>query len=905
MLAHPPALEVFCAYAQSDIRMQKQLERQLAILQSAGYVSGYFACNIDDENAVADALDERLNAAALILFLISPDYLKADGSSALIQRALERYERKEARIIPILLRSANLLGTPYEKLKALPANGAPISLKRVWHNRDIAFNEIATALRKIIEDIAAAQQPALSPGAPIALWNVPVFRNPYFTGRESLLAVLHAGLRSGRVMALTPAPVSGSAARGGQGKTQVAVEYAYRYAHDYEAVLWVDASSRESLLHDFAALAELLDLPERNLADQDAIVRAVKRWLEGYEHWLLIFDQADQPVHLLEFLTAKYRGHILLTSRAASLGTLLGAECIHVGPMEPEEAALFLLRRARALPLNGQFDDAHIVPRRLAREIAHDLDNLPLALDLAGAYIDITGSTLEHYENLYLRRRHAYWKRGTHAAPDVLESIVVTYTLAVERIIQSSPVVVDLLRLCSFLYPTGIPEEIFTQEALDARPTLEILRGNPAALCKALDELQAYGLLRRDAAHATFSLPRPVHALLKDGPGETDMHGDFAAVVRSANTIFPNPEDSITWSLCRRYILHVQFLAAARRYLNITMLEMALLLSKSGYYYYLRGQYAEAEALLQQAVSMFGQLDTAEHPGIATAFTYLAHLYTTQGKDEQAEPLLQRALTQSQTIYGNDHPEVARALSNLANFFQRQGKAGLAETLLRRAISISRRTGEPDRLFAAQLFNNLALALVNQDKGEQAEATFKRALMIYENAGPDDPGLARTLNDVADFYETQGRYTEAEQALQRALAVFERAYGPDHPEVARGLNNLAIFYASQGRCKEAEELLQRALIIHEKAFGQYHPDVAYGLSNLAACYNEQNRPEMVEPLYQRALAIIEQAYGPEHEQVALILETYADFLRKIKRERDAAPLLARVRAIRARVRDGA
>jgi tetratricopeptide (TPR) repeat protein len=904
MLARPPAMEVFCVYAQSDIRMQKQLERQLAALRSAGYISGYTACKIDGEGKAGETLDERFNTAALILFLISPDYLKADGSHTLIQRVLERHACREVCLIPILLRPANLAGTPYGRLKALPANGVPISVKRVWHNRDIAFNEIAISLRKIIEDITSTRYAEPSLDVPIPLWNVPYPCNPYFTGREMVLAALHAGLRSGRIMALTPAPGSDAVAGGGIGKTQIAVEYAYRHAHDYEAVLWVDASSRESLLRDFAALADLLDLPERNLADQDSIVRAVKLWLEAHEHWLLIFDQADQPVRLLEFLTIKNSGCILLTSRAASLGTLLDAERLHVGPMDPEEAALFLLRRARILPLNGLLEDVHVVPRVGAREVAHDLDYLPLALDLAAAYIDTTGSTLEHYEHLYLRKRSTFWRRRAPSAPDLPEPIIVTYALALERVRQSNPAAIELLRLCAFLCPTDIPEQLFTQETVDLGPGLEVVRGNPAALHEALDTLQAYGLLRRDAAHSTFSLPRMVHALLKDGLGEADVHAGFAVVVRSVNTIFPNPEDSIAWSLCKRYILHVQFLAAAKKYLNITMLEMALLLSKAGYYNYLRGQYAEAEALLHQAVSMFGQLGTTEHPGIVTAFTYLAHLYMTLGKDEQAEPLLQRALTQSQAIYGNDHPQVARALNHLANFFLHRGKAALAETLLRRAISISEQAGEPDHLFVAQLFNHLALALINQDKGEQAEEAFRQALRLYESEDPDDPGLARTLNHLADFYGMQGRYAEAEQGLLRALAIFEQAYGPDHPEVARGLNNLAIFYASQGRCDEAEELLSRALVLYESAFGPHHPDIAYGLSNLAACYNEQNRLKEVEPLYQRALAIMELVYGPEHEQVALILETYADFLRKVRRERDSMALMARARAIRARMRDG-
>ena len=101
----------------------------------------------------------------------------------------------------------------------------------------------------------------------VRFWNVPYRRNPYFTGREDLLTHLHEFLHSGKVTALSqPQAISGL---GGIGKTQTAVEYAYRSRADYQAVLWASAATRETLISDFVALAALLQLPERDVADQD------------------------------------------------------------------------------------------------------------------------------------------------------------------------------------------------------------------------------------------------------------------------------------------------------------------------------------------------------------------------------------------------------------------------------------------------------------------------------------------------------------------------------------------------------------------------------------------------------------------------------------------------------------
>src|SRR5579859_7124053 len=99
--------------------------------------------------------------------------------------------------------------------------------------------------------------PPLSP----PIWSVPYRRNPFFTGREEILAHLYTVLRSSRTVALTqPQAISGL---GGIGKTQIAIEYAYRYRDQYKAIFWVNASTREALSADFAALAILLGLSEQ------------------------------------------------------------------------------------------------------------------------------------------------------------------------------------------------------------------------------------------------------------------------------------------------------------------------------------------------------------------------------------------------------------------------------------------------------------------------------------------------------------------------------------------------------------------------------------------------------------------------------------------------------------------
>ncbi len=91
------------------------------------------------------------------------------------------------------------------------------------------------------------------------MWNIPYPRNPYFTGREELLRRLAASLRAGETVGISqPQAVSGL---GGVGKTQIALEYAYRYYQDYDAVLWTRADTQEALISGFVVFAALLQLP--------------------------------------------------------------------------------------------------------------------------------------------------------------------------------------------------------------------------------------------------------------------------------------------------------------------------------------------------------------------------------------------------------------------------------------------------------------------------------------------------------------------------------------------------------------------------------------------------------------------------------------------------------------------
>jgi hypothetical protein len=235
-------IEVFYAYAYEDEALRFELEKHLSLLHRQGLIAAWHNRHILAGTDWTQAIDTHLEQASMILLLVSSDFLASDYSYGIeMQRAIARHEAKQARVIPILLRPVDWQGAPFAHLQALPTNAKAIT---AWPNQDEAFTSVAISLRQVIEhlDQLATSMPASSFPR---IWNLPHPRNPFFTDREELLELLHENYTANRA-SLFPRQVQAVSGLGGIGKTQVAIEYAYRYHHEYEFTLWVRAAHNKS-----------------------------------------------------------------------------------------------------------------------------------------------------------------------------------------------------------------------------------------------------------------------------------------------------------------------------------------------------------------------------------------------------------------------------------------------------------------------------------------------------------------------------------------------------------------------------------------------------------------------------------------------------------------------------------
>ena len=733
--------------------------------------------------------------------------------------------------------------------------------------------------------LGADSKPTEDP--PRGIWMVPHRRNPYFTAREDELKALREALHGDgcAVVGQTQA-ISGL---GGIGKTQTAVEYAYRHRDEYEAVLWIRGAKEGDLAGGFGEVAQALGLA---VDDAEQQLAAVHGWMDANSSWLLVIDNADTPDLLKPYLPQSHKGHLLLTSRASYLGHLSIPDPLRLNTLPAEEARAFLLHRAgRKAP------DA--ADEKAAGELAEELGFLPLALEQAGAYVAETQARFDDYLADYREFRIELMKRSQPETGNYPQGVEETWNLSFKEVERISKASGDVLRLSAFLSAERIPEELLVVGASKLGPAIsEAFDGSGRLqLHELLKPLTLFSLVKRHARDRSYSVHPLVQDVVRANLDEASRRRWEQRIVRSLDQTFPNVEFR-TWGQCARLLPHVQaFRLGAVQALE--SLESARVFGKSASYLWAQGRYEEAEPLFQRSLEIKEKALGGDHPDLATTLNNLALLYSDQGRYEEAEPLYQRSLEIYEKALGDDHPDLGRTLSNLAQLYRVQGRYEEAEPLHQRSLEIYEKALGGDHPDLATTLNNLALLYKSQGRDEEAEPLYQRSLAITEKAlGGDHPELATTLNNLANLYRFQGRYEEAEPLFQRARAIRQKALGGDHPELGITLNNLALLYSDQGRYEEAEALYQRALEIYGKALGGDHPELATTLNNLANLYSDQGRYEEAEPLYQRSLEIKEKALGGDHPSFAITLNKLTKLYRAQGRDDEAAKLTAGAESIR-------
>jgi tetratricopeptide (TPR) repeat protein/DNA-binding XRE family transcriptional regulator len=708
------------------------------------------------------------------------------------------------------------------------------------------------------------------------LWHVPYRRNPFFTGREERLAHLHEQLQAAHGGAPSIQVICGL---GGIGKTQLALEYAYRYRHDYTAVAWVQADTAKRLRSELAALAELLHLPEQQAQDQEQAVRAVMRWFAEHANWLLILDNVEDITLVSPTIPAE-SGHVLLTTRAQASGAF--ARHVNLETMSLDEGMLFLLRRAKMLGGGTPLEQAGDMFQEHARAIVRELDGLPLALDQAGAYIEETGCSLSGYLDRYHVRRADVLNRRGHLTADHPQSVSTTFALSYEQVERTNEAAADLLRFCAFLDPDAIPEELFAECASELGPVLGPVAADRLACDEALAVLRSYSLVQRHAESGTLTTHRLVQVVLKDRMDEDTRRQWAERALRAVHGVFPR-EGAIETPLCQRYLPHAQCCIQWISQEHLYFPEAVQLLTWTGTYLKDRARYSEAEQMLQDARHLQERLPQPAYQSLAETLHRLGQLYFEQGRYSQTQACWQEALALQEEHLETHYHEKAKTLNHLGTLYLEQGRTREAEPLFQQALFLYEQM-EPGHPVGIHSLISQGWCYMQQGRYQEAEPLLQRALALLEQGGPQHLFMIHNVHHLGRLYTLQGYYQKAEECFQCGLALWEQLEFP-HPCTARIFNGLASLCIRQGKHGEAEAYFRRAITFWEQLHFQY-PLLSESLYGLALLLIERGNDSEAEPLLQRALNIREHWLGQEHPETLATAASYRDLLVRMHREEE-------------------
>ena len=720
------------------------------------------------------------------------------------------------------------------------------------------------------------------PAEKLQLWTIPYMRNPHFNGREYLLDQLQQQftlVSSGETPILHCAALTQAQAikgLGGIGKTQIALEYAYR-AHAqgrYTHTLWINATSEESILQSYSELADLIPSLHAMLeTNQVKRVRAVIRWLEVCEQpWLLIADNADELRHIQRYLPVRGPGHILLTTRASAVGVL--ATPVEVDTMGVMEGTQFLLKRVQRV-------DASDDETNEAINLTIALGQFPLALDQAGAYIENTGCTISEYHHLY--QQHSYEllaQRGENfiSHPDPVAS---TWSLSFEQVKQRDPAAAELLHLCAFLAPDRIPEEFLLAGAPYWPETLQAAVADRIRFNQMVAALLAFSLVKRISDERMLSIHRLVQVVvLRNQISQQEQQQWSQRILLALHALFPSDVNSVeSWPHCQWYLEQVQAGDQLMQQHDLKLPQGTDLLCRAGLYLQIRGVYMLAEPLQLRALQIYTWHEEARHSDVARVLRRLGNIYYERGKHTEAEAHFLRGLQlyeqQRDTENSVEYVDTAQILTMLGHVYLNQGKYAQARVRYERALRILE-SRDPMHLEIARTLGGLGYLSLEQGAYEQARAYSLRALHIFEHhLGATHPDVANALIGLTEVNVRLGEYADAEARYTQALHIRVQYFGHYHQKTAQVLYRLSNLHQKQQRCTEAEPLYQRALQLHEQHFGPDYVWLSDPLSGLANLYTRQGRYEQAEPLYQRALRLREQHFGPENTQTAEILHDLA------------------------------
>jgi len=758
-------------------------------------------------------MSKALDSADRVVALLSPEYFESsrytadEWSAALVKDEAGQHRLLPLRIapcdVPHLLRplvSSDLFGVAEDEAlqRLLAAARGPVRPG----GRPVFPPGGAPRGRRA----PTGSAPRL-PGSLPLVWNVQQ-RNPAFVGRDTALVELRDQLLAGGT-AVTQA-LHGM---GGVGKTQLAVEYAYRFSGAYELVWWIAAERAELIATQLAELAVETGVAE-DTAEIQAAVSVLYSDLRRRGGWLLVFDNAEDPRALQQWLPGG-PGHVLITSRNPNWGEI--AAPVNVAVFALGESVTLLRRRVPGISAAD------------AEHVAVELGNLPLALAQAAGVLSETGLPAAAYVEHLTGHASKALAEGTPASYS--RSLAAAVTDAAARLADAEPAAAALLQLSAFFGPEPIPTSFFTAAA-QLPATLAEIAADPIRLHRALGRISSYGLARLD--QAGFQVHRLVQAIVRDRLPAEQRHDDSACV--AALLVAAGPADTNNPALWPAWASLLPHLLAANP-AESDNANLRRLAARALLYLLRRGDSVTAENLGKILHQQWAERLGPDHADTLAAATELAFAYRDRGHLAETRALVEDTLARRRRVLGDDHPDTLRSASDLAVTFAEFGELHPARELAEDTLARQRQILGDDHPDTLRTANNLASALAGLGEYQAARELAEDTLARQRQVLGDHPDTLNAASSLARTLAGLGEYQAARELAEDTLARQRQILGDDHLYTLANAGRLGMVLLNSGNPFAARQLLKPTLTACRKTLGVDHPvtrQVAETLDHTAA-----------------------------------------------------------------------
>ncbi|KAI4247881.1 MAG: hypothetical protein L6R42_009493 [Xanthoria sp. 1 TBL-2021] len=641
----------------------------------------------------------------------------------------------------------------------------------------------------------------------------------------------------------------------GVGKTQLALRYAMLASERSKDMytFWVSAASVEKLARDFSKLVDLR-LPGRHALDQATKLTLARAWLEdptAGKKWLLVLDNVTQETSRMildEILPRRNSGgRLLFTTRTASIAEscTISSKSLTIALQPPGlHDAVTMLAAGAEMGGEGTEEASYADLERLVRSVGH----LPLAIDQAASYLKGYESSTKELLDLYQSEEVLEvlsWENDLSRHEE--KSVVATFMPALNRVSQTAPDAVTLLRILCFCDPENIPISILKQgcgalsqegervihtaSAANARGAVIDLFRSPIRLSKAIQEIQRLSLAvyTLEGSEQTVRVHDLVQLLLRSkliAAAEREQWLKMViCIVCKAFEAIGDRRSPRNWSRCGQFISHIEFMggfAAQYGLHNATLLDAN---TWAAIYFDECGLYRKAARMHKQTWDRRKAVLGERHPDTLISMGNLALTYGHQGRWKEAKELEVAALEIRKRVLGEEHPHTLISMGNLASTYLHQGRWKEAKELEVAVMETMKKVLGEKHPHTLTSMANLALTYRHQGRWKEAEELEVAVLEIRKRVlGEEHPNTLISMNNLATTYRHQGRWKEAKELEVAALEIRKRVLGEEHPHTLISMNNLAFTWKRQGQNAKAINLMGECIHLRTRILGADHPD---------------------------------------------------------------------------------